>query len=338
MQSRTRSRRRFLQRSAALAGVGLLAGCGGLPSLPWQSAKVRRIGYLSPFDRPERDEPFLQGMRDLGWVEGQNLTVELRFAEGKYDRFPALTNELVHAGVELIFARTGIIASAAQQVTSTIPIVFANAADPVASGLVASLSHPGGNLTGVTIANLEVMAKRVQLLKEVAPGITNLAVLRNAQPAGLPTTLVRAVEDGARAFDMAISYVDQLAPGPAQLEQAFSLVLPKQPDALLVIPAPTFEPLLPRIAEIALENRLPSIGDDLMYARPGLLLSYGVSYSDVERRAATYADKILKGARPADLPVEKATKFDFGMNLKTAQALGLTIPQSVLALGPELSQ
>src|SRR5262245_31917580 len=169
------------------------------------------------------------------------------------------------------------------------------------------------------------MGKRVQLLKEVAPGTTHLAVLRNAQPAGLPTNLVQAVEEGARKENLQLSYVDQREPGPAQLEQAFSLVLPRRPDALLVIPAPTFVSLLPRIAELAVANRLPAIGDDLMYARAGLLLSYGVSYSDVERRAATYADKILKGARPADLPVEKATKFDFGVNLKTAQALGLTI-------------
>jgi len=275
-------------------------------------------------------------MRDLGWVEGQNLTVEFRFAEGRYDRFPALADELVRIGVELIYAHTGSIASAAQQATSTIPIVFANSADPVGSGLVASLGHPGGNLTGVTSANLELMAKRVQLLKEVAPGTKHLAVLRVAQPAGLPTSLVRAVEDGARAYDLQVSYVDQLEPEPAQLEQAFSLVLPRRPDALLVIPAPTFVPLLPRIAELAIAHRLPSMGDDLMYARAGLLLSYGVSYADLERRAATYADKILKGANPADLPVEKPTKFDFGVNLKTAQALGLTVPQAVVAQATEV--
>lgn len=338
MLARTRSRRHFLQRSAALTSVGLLAGCGMLPSTtPW-SPRMRRIGYLSPFDRPESDNPFLQGMRDLGWVEGQNLTVERRSAEGRYDRFPALADDLVRAGVELIYARTGIIASAAQQVTGTVPIVFANSADPVASGLVASLGHPGGNLTGLTIANLEVTAKRVQLLKDVAPGTTHLAVLRNAQPAGLPTNLLRAVEDGARTFGLEISYVDHLEPGADQLEQAFSIVLPRRPDALLVIPAPTLDPLAPRIAEIARANRLPSIGDDLIYARAGLLLSYGVSYADVERRAATYADKILKGARPADLPVEKPTKFDFGVNLKTASALGLTIPPSVFAQTTELIQ
>jgi ABC-type uncharacterized transport system substrate-binding protein len=264
MLSRTRSRRHFLQRSAALAGVGLLAGCGVLQDPTQRSAKVRRIGYLSPLDPPASndalDDAFLPGMRDLGWVEGQNLTIEFRYAERRWDRFPALADELVRAGVELIYARVSSAASAVQQATSTIPIVFANAADPVAEGLVASLAHPGGNLTGLSLANADLMAKRVQLLKEVAPGIRRLAVLRNSQSLGTPMLegMLRAVEDGARAYDLEIRYVDQLGPEPAQLEQAFSLVLPERPDALLVVPSPVVFVLQPQIAELAIKNLLRS--------------------------------------------------------------------------------
>ena len=344
MPSRTRSRRDFLQRSAALAGVGLLAGCGVLPDPTQRSAQVRRIGYLSPLDIAGGTDPFAdafwQGLRDLGWVEGQNLAIEYRYAAGKFDRYPALADELVHAGLELIFAVVSSAASALQRATSTIPIVWALAADPVAEGLAASLAHPGGNLAGLSTGNTELTAKRVQLLKEVAPGTRRLAVIRNAQSLGTPMleSMLRAVEDGARAYDVQILYVDQLGPEPAQLEQAFSLVLPDRPDALLVVPSPVATIRRAQIADLALKHRLPAITDDLDYARAGFLLSYGANYLDLIRRAAAYVDRILKGAKPADLPVEKATKFDVGVNLKTAQALGLTIPQGVLAQATEVIQ
>jgi putative ABC transport system substrate-binding protein len=340
MLSRTRSRRHFLQRSAALASVGLLAGCGALPSLTRQPAKVRRIGYLAPRVLPLANDPFRQALPDLGWIEGENLVIEVRSADLQFERLPALADELVRAGVELIYAPLSSAASAVQQATRTIPIVFAGTADPVAEGLVASLAHPGGNLTGLSLAISELMAKRVQLLKEMAPGITRLAVLRDIQSAGTPVleSMLRAVEEGARAYDLEIRYVDQVGPEPAQLEQAFSLVLPERPDALFVVPAPTLTPLAPRIAELAIANRLPAIAADLDFPRSGLLLSYGANYGDLTRRAATYVDKILKGAKPADLPVEKPIVFDFGINLKTAQALGLTIPQVVLAQATEVIQ
>ena len=342
MPSRTRSRRDFLQRSAALAGVGLLAGCGVLPDPTQRSAQVRRIGYLSPIAASNNpfDDTFRQSMRDLGWIEGQNLAIEYRYAEWRFDRYTALADELVRANVELIYAMVSSAASVVQRATSTIPIVFAHAADPVAEGLVASLAHPGGNLAGPSLANTELTAKRVQLLKEVAPDIRRIAVIRNAQSLGTPMLegMLRAVEDGARAYDVQIRYVDQLGPDPAQLEQAFSLVLPERPDAMLVVPSPVANILLPQIAELALKHRLPAITDDLNFARAGFLLSYGANYLDLVRRATTYVDRILKGAKPADLPVEKATKFDCGVNLKTAQTLGLTIPQGVLAQATEVIQ
>jgi len=279
-------------------------------------------------------------MRDLGWIEGQNLTIEFRYAEGKPNRYPALADELVDLGVELIFAEVGSMARVAQQVTSTIPIVFALTGDPVAEGLVANLAHPGGNLTGLSTGNADLLPKRVQLLMEVVPDTTRLAVLRDAQLLGTPAlnVVLRAAEDGARKYNLQIHYVDLPGPEPAQLEKAYSLVLPERPDAMLVVPAPTITQLQPQLAELTIANRLPAIGDDLSFARSGLLLSYGANYADLQRRAATYVDKILKGAKPADLPVEKPTTFDVGVNLKTAQTLGLTIPQSVLQQATEIIQ
>jgi len=346
MLSRTRSRRHFLQHSAALAGVGLLTGCGVLPAPTPQPARVRRIGYLSPGGLPlqeweaESHDAFLQGIRDLGWVEGQNLTIEYRYAERRYDRFPVLADELVRAGVELIYAAVGSMARIARQVTSTIPIVSPLFDDPVQQGVAASLAHPGGNVTGLALANAQLMAKRVELLMEVAPGIKRLAVFWNAQPAsqGEYQGMLRAVEEAARGYDVQIRYLDLLGPEPAQFEQAIAPVLTERPDALLVVPSPPVSAFVPRIAELAIANRWPSIGDDLFFPRNGLLLSYGASWSDLSRRAATYVDKILKGANPGDLPVEKPIKFDFGINLKTAQALSLTIPPSVLARATELIQ
>src|SRR4051794_8316064 len=190
MPSRTRSRRHFVQRGAVLAGAGLLTGCGVLPSPALWSPRMRRIGFLSPAVNDNDNDPFAdtlrQGLRDLGWIEGQNLAIEYRYAAGKLDRYPTLADELIRAGMELIFAVVSSAASALQRATSNIPIVWAIAADPVAGGLVASLAHPGGNLTGLSSSNTELAAKRVQLLKEVAPGTKRLAAIRNAQSLGTP--------------------------------------------------------------------------------------------------------------------------------------------------------
>ena len=285
-------------------------------------------------------DPFRQALRDLGWVEGQNLTIELRDAEGRSERLPALAEDLVRAGVELIYAPVGSTAIAAQQATSAIPIVFATAADPVGQGLVVSLARPGGNLTGLSSSNSELMAKRVQLLKEVVPGATRLAVLHNDQLAGQPMyeSIRRSAEAGARAAGLQIRFVDESGPAPAQLADAFSNVVAGQPDVLLVVPTPVFTPFQRQLGELAAMNRLPAISDDLSFVRAGLLLSYGANYDDLQTRAASFADRILKGANPADLPVEQPTKFDFGINLQTARAIGLTIPQGVLAQATEVIQ
>jgi putative ABC transport system substrate-binding protein len=224
---------------------------------------------------PLANDPFRQALPDLGWIEGENLVIEVRSADLQFERLPALADELVRAGVELIYAPLSSAASAVQQATRTIPIVFAGTADPVAEGLVASLAHPGGNLTGLSLA-IRAVASGSNCSRRW-PRTTRLAVLGFSQILGTPVleSMLRAVEEGARAYDLEIRYVDQVGPEPAQLEQAFSLVLPERPDALFVVPAPTLTPLAPRIAELAIANRLPAIAADLDFPRSGLLLSYG---------------------------------------------------------------
>jgi putative ABC transport system substrate-binding protein len=344
--SLTRSRRDFLQRGAALAGVGLLAGCGVFPSLTQRPASVKRIGYLaqlgpSPGPAAEAElEAFQQGLRDLGWIEGQNLTIEFRYAEGSLNRLPALADELVRAGVDLIYAPMTPQAVAAQQATKTIPIVFTVVADPVGQGLIASFAHPGGNVTGMSSFSVDLTAKRIQLLKEVAPGATRLGALRNTQNAGQPAyqRTMQIVDDAASAARLQVRYADLPGPDQAHLEHAFAELLLEHPDVLYIVPHGIFGSFQQQLAEFAITNRLPAIAEATTYAQAGLLLAYGPNFPDLFRRSAAYADKILKGANPADLPVEQPTKYDLAINVKTAQVLGLTIPQGVLAQVTEVIQ
>jgi putative tryptophan/tyrosine transport system substrate-binding protein len=285
---------------------------------------------------PERDpvaEAFLEGMRALGYVEGQNLVMEYRGAAGQYERFPALAAELVRLKVDVLLVPNTPAALAAKQATSTIPIVMTAIADPVGSGLVASLARPGGNITGVTIMDTDLTQKRLELLKAVLPTVSRVAVLWNpANPAAAP--LVRATDVAAQALGVQLHLVE--ARGPDAFDRAFAAMTRAHAGALLVVPDRIFLDHRSRLAELAATSHLPTMHNNRALVEAGGLLSYGASQPDTWRRAATYVDKILKGAKPADLPVERPMKFDLVINLKTAQALGLTIPPAVLFQATEV--
>ena len=307
---------------------------GGLLSAPLaaaaqQAGKVHRIGFLwdTPAVWPHALEGFRQGLRDLGWVEGQNIVVEYRWTEGRFDRLPALVEELVRLKVDLIVAPTSIYTGAAKRATSTIPIVFASHADPIGSGHVASLARPGGNATGLTIVMSETMAKSLELLKGTVPGLTRVAVIWDpATPSHLPG--LKALEATGRALGLRLhSLAVRSATG---FDSAFSAIVQERAGAVLVLSTPLFMGGAQRLAELALTHKLPTMFGPREHVEVGGLMSYSPDRADLYRRAAIYVDKILRGANPADLPVQQATRFELVINLKTAKALGLTIPQSML--------
>ena len=337
-----RTRRGFLRGNLALAGLGLLAGCGVLPQVR-QPARVPRLGYLvlnslaPPSQTASLAEAFRQRLRELGYLEGQTLAIDWRSAEGKFERLPELAAELVRLRPDVIFAGGGTEpVRAAQRATSSIPIVFVIPDDPVGTGLVAGLARPGGNATGFWSLSAELEAKRVQLLKEAIPGLSRLAVLFNpSDPAA--AAMSRAAEDGAGSSAVQLRFVEVRDPATA-LEAAFQAALEAHAEALAVQSSPTFFAHQTRIAELAIAHRLPTIYGYRPLAEAGGLMSYGTNLEGLFRRAAGYVDRILKGAKPADLPVERPTTFDFVVNLKTAKTLGLTIPQSVLLQATEIIQ
>jgi putative ABC transport system substrate-binding protein len=304
-----------------------------------QAGKVYRVGYLSA---PSRDsvergvEAFLRTLRELGWVEGQNLIIEYRWAEGKVERLPDLATELVRLKVDVIVAPAGSAALAAKNATKSIPIVMIFPSDPVELGLVASLRRPGGNVTGTSFApGPELFGKQLQILKETIPHASRVAILRNpADPGDAPQ--VTEVEAAARSLGIHLQRVE--ARGPGEFDSAFAAMGRERADALLVAGGSTFLVHRTRLAELAVKGRLPTMYNYRENVEVGGLMAYAVNMSDFVRRAATYVDRILKGANPADLPVERPTKFELVINLKTAKALGLTIPQSVLARADELIQ
>jgi ABC-type uncharacterized transport system substrate-binding protein len=312
-----------------LVAVVLLAL--GVTAEAQQSKKVPRIGILWPFLStvgPPFAEAFQQGLHNLGYVEGQNIAIEYRYSEGKDSRLPDLAAELVRLKVDAIFAPTTTAALAAKNATNEIPIITAAAADPVGSGLVATLARPGGNVTGLSLlASLEISGKQLELLKEALPKLTRVAVL--ADPSSLPTAgLLKEAEQAARSLGLQLRVVE--ARDPNELEGAFATIKKEHTaNALLVIGAP-FIGSNPRIVSFATSSRLPAMYPYAESVDGGGLMSYGPNRPDLFRRAAIYVDKILKGTKPADLPVEQPTKFEFVINLKTAKQLGLTIPQSVL--------
>jgi putative tryptophan/tyrosine transport system substrate-binding protein len=302
------------------------------------AAKTVRIGYLATNPTPHFQEAFSQGLRDLGYVEGRNLVIEYRSAEGNLDRFPALAAELVTLKVEVIVAASTPPALAAKRATSTIPVVFAAAADAVASGLVTSLAHPGGNVTGLSFLAPELVGKCLEQLKQAVPRVSRVAVLSHPGALGERTErdMLKRAEVTARGLGVRLQFLE--ARRPADFDKAFSEMNKGRAGALTVLTSIMLFDERRRLVDLATKNRLPAVYPWREAVDAGGLMSYGANLNDLYRRAATYVDKILKGAKPADLPVEQPTKFELVINLKTAKSLGLTIPQSVLGRADDVIQ
>ena len=304
------------------------------PSQAQSVAKIPRIGILTPGFAPNpMFEVFRQGLRDLGYVEGQSITLEYRFAEGRFERLPELAAELVRLKVEVILADGGQATAAAQHATGTIPIVFPAVPDPVGQGLVASLAWPGGNTAGLSFQEPELMGKRPELLKEAVPGVTHVAYLQQS-PSRIGARALQELETAARALGVQLQLVEVREPYP--FAQAFATMTEARADALITHPSGVFWDRRTQLVDLASKTRLPGIFPERDFAEAGGLMSYGPSLTANFHRAATYVDKILKGAKPADLPVEQPTKFELVINLKTATTLGLTIPPSVLFQADEV--
>ena len=291
-----------------------------------QTPKVPQIGYLDGSPSSPLLEPFRQGLRDLGWIEGQTVAIEYRWTEGRAERLPGLVAELVHLNVDIIYTPgSNEAALVAKQATTTIPVVFTTPTDPLAVGLVSNLARPGGNITG--LGGGVQISKRVELLKEAVPKITRLAVLYNPSNPGNLYNL-KDVEETAKAFGLQLQLVT--AREPADLDKAFSAMSRERANALQVSGDPLFFTHRTLLVGLAARHRLPAIYNRSEYAKLGGLMAISANDIEQERRAAVYIDKILKGTKPGDLPVEQPTRFALVINLKTAKALGLTIPRSML--------
>jgi len=318
--------------------ITVLTLCAMLPALCFPAAaqqpkKVPRIGYVSSTGDPNTPGPqvegFRQGLRDIGYIEGRNILVEYRYVEGKLDRAPSLVAELVQLKVDVIVVTLLPAIRAAKQATKTIPIVMATFQDPVATGLVDSLARPGGNITGLTGLGRELSGKRLELLMEVVPRISRVAILWDTNAPG-PIIGFKEYEAAARALNIPLQSLEVRGPNP-DLERAFQTAAKGRALALIAINNPVLNRYAKQIADLAIKNRLPSMYEKSDYVETGGLVSYSANDADQFRRAAYYVDRILKGAKPADLPIEQPMKFEFVINLKTAKQLGLTIPPNVLA-------
>jgi putative ABC transport system substrate-binding protein len=303
-----------------------------------QTGKIARIGFLSPYPASiaaPRAEAFRQGLRDLGWVEGRNIAVEYRYADGIYERLPGIAAELVELNVDVIVASPSPAIRAAQKATATIPIVMPGTGDPVGSGFVKSLARPGGNITGLALMSNDLSPKLLDLLRSLIPSLSRVAVLVN--PSSSPN---RAILDNARAAArrVGIDIVPLEANTAREIENGFSSMVQSRAQAVIVGQAWFFVLQQRQIAELASKYRLPSITGNREFAEAGGLMSYGQNIADHYRHAAVYVDKILKGAKPADLPVEQPTKFEMVVNLKAAKIIGLAVPPSLLARADEVIQ
>jgi putative ABC transport system substrate-binding protein len=310
-------------------GAMLFALCASAQAQ--QPKKVPRIVYLSASSgsaNAARYEAFRQGLRDLGYVEGKNIVVEWRHAEGKPDHFPGLAAELVRRKVDVIVSSGSITTRPAKEATSTIPIVMTQDPDPIGNGFVESLARPGGNITGLSNLNRELSGKRLDIMKEVVPKLSRVAVFGTSTQPGHAQAL-RETELAAGAVGVKLQYLDVL--DPKNIESAFRAAGKERAQAVLGLGGSVMNSHRSQVVELASKVRLPAMYSIREYVEDGGLMSYGVSLTDLDRRAATYVDKILKGAKPADLPVEQPTKFEFIINLKTAKQIGLTIPPNVLA-------
>jgi putative ABC transport system substrate-binding protein len=302
------------------------------------TGKVYRVGFLSSGSAAAQTAltaAFRDGMRERGWVEGKNFVVDYRFSENRPERLAGMASELIGAKVDLIVATPAVAAVAAKKATTTIPIVITSTADPVALGLVASLGRPGGNVTGLATGTSDIYGKRLQLLKEAIPNARLVAVLSNPGSATQPAA-VSSVKEAARTLAVSLQPLEVRSPG--DFEAAFAAMTKERADALLVVADPLFGTHASRLADLASKYRLPSIYGTRGEFEPGGLILYGPNGIYQVRQAAGYVDKILKGAKPADLPVEQPTKFELIINLKTAKALGITIPQSLLLRADEVIQ
>ena len=302
-----------------------------------QAGKVPRIGYLGQNNTEigqHQLAAFREGLRERGWVEGQNIVIEFRYANGKVDQLPALVSELVRLKVDIIVTTSSATTWAAKSATQSIPIVMAASANALGEGLVTSLAHPGGNITGMTfLAGPEIAGKQLQLLKEVAPAASRVAVLTNPTNRS-HAAFAREVKVAARSLGTQVQVFE--APNPDQLDSSFAAMTKEHAAALLVLTDSMFVGQRQRVADLAARSRLPALYSQREFVDAGGLVSYGPSLSDMFRRATTHVDKLLRGAKPGDIPVEQPTKFELVINFKTAKALGLTIPQSLLLRADEV--
>jgi putative tryptophan/tyrosine transport system substrate-binding protein len=331
------TRRHFVQ-GAGVAGLALLAGCGRWPGQQRAPGgpEIRRIGVLGDLSTARWDA-VREGLRELGWVEGQNLAVEYRWTEGHNERYGAVAAELVQLQVELIVAGGGTASVAAKQATSTVPIVaILGAGEALESGLVDNIARPDGNLTGMAgISGTQMEGKQLQLLTEAVPAASRVAILASATSAGFARR-TQALQSAAPLLGVQLEVFP--VQNPDGIEDAFAAMGAAGAHALKILPAPWNDSRWEQIADLTARYRLPALAQYMEFPRAGGLMAYGVDQLDTYRRAATYVDKLLKGAQPGDLPLERPMRFDFVINLKTAQALGLTIPHHVLLQATEVIQ
>jgi len=328
----------MMDRRAFISGITLSLLAAPLAAEAQPAGKVPRIGFLSTTsssDRPALVDAFRQRLRELGWVEGQNVVIDYRYAEDRVDRLPDLAAELVRLKVDLIVASAGTqVATAAKNATETIPIVMIFVRDPVGNGLIASLARPGGNVTGTSgSAGLEWVAKQLELLKETVPKIRRVAILSNPDNA-YHQLAIREVNVAAQSLGVQLQLLE--ARRPNEFDGAFVAMAKERVGALLVLSDAVFSSHRTRLADLAARSRLPAAYGVRESVEAGGLMSYGPSILDSHRRAATYVDQILKGTKPAELPVEQPTKYELVINLKTAMALGITVPSSLLARADEV--
>jgi ABC-type uncharacterized transport system substrate-binding protein len=328
-------RRAFLRSGLAVVGVSWLAGCG-IPFNPsTQPTPLRKIGWLAQGGL-ESSAPNLTaltaGLSELGYIEGQTIVIEALYAEGREERLPELAAELVSRNVDVILTGGRVAIRAAGQATTTVPIVFATATDVVADGLVESLARPGGNMTGLTLNAGEEHAKRMQLLRDAFPSLSRVAVLWNQTALGF----FRETEAAAQGLGVQVLSLELR--GPDELDAVLAGATAEWADSLIVVAGAVFAFLAPRITEFATRNRLPAMYPNSAFVDSGGLIVYAASIPENYRRAAAYVDRILRGAKPGDLPVEQPTQFDLAINLKTAREIGLTLPQSVLTQATEIIQ
>jgi putative tryptophan/tyrosine transport system substrate-binding protein len=334
------SRRQFLQTSLSLAGLSLLAACRGVP-LPWQHpTRIAKIGILLPYGENDPEsaammEPLRGGVRELGYVEGQTVVLESRFADGQRERLPALAAELTALPVDVIVADKEDALVAATHATATIPVIISTHSDPIGSGFLGSLSRPGGNVTGVLTGNLELARKHPELLLQVSPGISRVAIFSDHGYS--PTQrMVEQAELSTRALGLELLALD--VHGPADFEPAFDAALRAGVNALQVFNDPLSTGQRGRILDFAAQHRLVAIYQHKQWVTNGGLMSYGANQPALYRRAAYFVEQILKGAKPADLPVELPTLFDLSVNLKAAQSLGIVLPADLMQQAIDIIQ